>query len=354
MPLKQKSMAALQGDPASGGSYTYAQLEGLWISEGGDPTAAPMAAAIALAESGGKANATNHNTNGSTDRGLWQINSVHGAQSTYNVKLNTRAAISISGNGKDWSPWTTFQTGAYKKYLQSGVAPQGGGPAGSGGGGGGGGGGGLGIGSIADLFSAPVDAIGGWLASIAVNLIKDIAIGIGDYVIIPFWHWNQRAVDQYQQAMFGDKSGMEIVWNGAFWGLGYYLLFTDPDANHFKPAPAQRSRLARHVRAAQSLPARRSLIKPKHVREQTPLKPAPVTSTAAVRQVSTMSTERHQTVRVTGGTESSERIKQTGSDKLRGRTEPRREKPSRPRPRRPSIPPRQTSRIPPRQSHPEH
>lgn len=76
-----------------------------------------MAASIALAESGGNPSGTNHNTNGSTDRGLWQINSVHGAQSTYDVGANTRAAISISKNGTTWGPWATYNNGAYKKYL---------------------------------------------------------------------------------------------------------------------------------------------------------------------------------------------------------------------------------------------
>ena len=93
------------------------ELEKLWDEEGGKPSAAPLAAAIALAESSGYVNATNQNTNGSTDRGLWQINSVHGALSTYSPRANTRAAIAISNNGTNWEPWTTYKTGAYRTYL---------------------------------------------------------------------------------------------------------------------------------------------------------------------------------------------------------------------------------------------
>lgn len=100
--------------------YTYGQLEALWIQEGGSKAAAPMAAAIAMAESRGESTATNQNTNGTTDRGLWQINSVHGAQSTYDVVANTKSAIAISNNGTDWSPWSTFKNGAYKAFLGSG------------------------------------------------------------------------------------------------------------------------------------------------------------------------------------------------------------------------------------------
>jgi hypothetical protein len=96
---------------------TKRQLEQLWVQQGGNPSAAPMAAAIALAESAGNPNAENHNTNGSTDRGLWQVNSIWGALSTFSPTGNARAAIAISKNGTNWSPWTTYKTGAYQQFL---------------------------------------------------------------------------------------------------------------------------------------------------------------------------------------------------------------------------------------------
>src|SRR4051794_30602915 len=80
-----------------------------------------VAVAVALAESSGNTTAVNHNTNGSTDYGLWQINSVH---SQYNPTLllsnpayNASAAWDISSHGSNWNPWTTFATGAYLKYM---------------------------------------------------------------------------------------------------------------------------------------------------------------------------------------------------------------------------------------------
>jgi hypothetical protein len=103
-------------------ALTNPQLQQLWITNGGNPSAAPMAAAIALAESGGDPNATGHNTNGTTDRGAWQINSVHGALSTYDENANAKAAIKISGNGTNWGPWTTYTTGAFKKFLSGAAA----------------------------------------------------------------------------------------------------------------------------------------------------------------------------------------------------------------------------------------
>jgi phage protein U len=121
-PAGQPSSAS---STVQGGSvnYNYAQLEGIWIQAGGNPQAAPMAAAIAMAESGGNSAAQDLDSNGTVDRGLWQINSVHGAQSTFDVMGNARAAVAISNNGSDWSAWVTYQTGAYQRYLQSNVPP---------------------------------------------------------------------------------------------------------------------------------------------------------------------------------------------------------------------------------------
>jgi hypothetical protein len=98
-------------------AYSRDDIERLWVQEGGDPNAAPVAAAVALAESGGNQSATNHNTNGSTDKGLFQIISIHGPLSSYDLKRNVKAAIKISSGGRDWSPWVTYKTGAYKKFL---------------------------------------------------------------------------------------------------------------------------------------------------------------------------------------------------------------------------------------------
>lgn len=124
-------------------TYTFSQLQDLWKQAGGNAAVAVMAAAIAMAESGGRSDATHTNSNGTVDRGLWQINSIHGAQSTLDPMANARAAVSISSNGTNWRPWcTAWSDGAcggtfmgtgspYQKYMdgaQQGLAPIGGTP----------------------------------------------------------------------------------------------------------------------------------------------------------------------------------------------------------------------------------
>lgn len=57
--------------------------------------------------------AIHHNSNGTIDVGLWQINSVHG-YSTADMQIpqkNAQAAYAISHSGNDWSPWATWNSG---------------------------------------------------------------------------------------------------------------------------------------------------------------------------------------------------------------------------------------------------
>jgi hypothetical protein len=91
------------------GTLSCSGLEALWVEAGGSPAAEVTAASIAMAESGGNQFATG--TVG--ERGYWQINPVNGALSTYDPYGNARAAVIMSGNGTNWSPWTTYTSGAY-------------------------------------------------------------------------------------------------------------------------------------------------------------------------------------------------------------------------------------------------
>ncbi len=97
-----------------GGTLSCSGLEALWESAGGSSSAAFMAAEIAMAESGGRQYATDNNSNDSTDRGYWQVNSIHGALSTYDPEGNARAAVQFSDDGTNWGPWVTYATGAYQ------------------------------------------------------------------------------------------------------------------------------------------------------------------------------------------------------------------------------------------------
>jgi LysM repeat protein len=93
------------------GTLGCSGLEALWEAAGGSHAEAFMAAEIAMAESGGRQYALSP----TNDYGYWQINGSHGpALATFNPIGNAKAAIAISGNGRDWYPWTTYVTGAYR------------------------------------------------------------------------------------------------------------------------------------------------------------------------------------------------------------------------------------------------
>lgn len=103
------SAVVVQSAPAPQGQYSCSGLEQLWEQAGGSPGAAVMAADIAMAESSGNPNAISP----TDDYGLWQINASNGALATLNPFQNAKSAITLSGNGTNWNPWTTYRTGAY-------------------------------------------------------------------------------------------------------------------------------------------------------------------------------------------------------------------------------------------------
>lgn len=87
-----------------------------------------VAYAVMMAESSGIPEASNHNSNGTVDIGLWQINEVHFENvpgKTRAAKIawlmvpdnNARQAAIISGAGKNWNPWRAFTSGTYRNYL---------------------------------------------------------------------------------------------------------------------------------------------------------------------------------------------------------------------------------------------
>jgi hypothetical protein len=101
------------------------------------PRGVDIAYAVAMAESSG--NARSHNTNSSTgdnSYGLFQINMIGSMgparRKQYHLKsnndlfdplTNAKVAYAMSNKGRDWSPWSTYKNGAYKKYLgKSGAA----------------------------------------------------------------------------------------------------------------------------------------------------------------------------------------------------------------------------------------
>lgn len=108
-------------------TYSFAELEQLWRTAGGLAWLAPVMAAIALAESGGDPGSVNHNTNGTTDVGLWQINSVWGHLQTADPLGNARSAVAVY-NKQGLFAWSSYKSGAYTKYMPTGAAPKNPGP----------------------------------------------------------------------------------------------------------------------------------------------------------------------------------------------------------------------------------
>lgn len=108
-------------------TLTYSQLEGAWIKAGGSSSLAPLMAAIALAESGGRTDALNPTDNGGRQSsfGLWQISTgthTPPASNWQDPVVNARLAVG-KYKTQGLSAWGTYTSGAYKRFLANGVPP---------------------------------------------------------------------------------------------------------------------------------------------------------------------------------------------------------------------------------------
>lgn len=106
---------------------TDSQIAGYAKGAGFPANEIATAVAIALAESNGRTDAINrNNSNGSVDRGLWQINSVHDKLpgDRFNPADNARLAYQIWKNG-GWRAWSTYKSGRYRAYLPRGTTASG-------------------------------------------------------------------------------------------------------------------------------------------------------------------------------------------------------------------------------------
>lgn len=122
-------------------TYSYGQLEELWVKAGGSRVMAPLMAAIALAESGGRSDNNNYTDNGGrqTSWGLWQVSDgTHnwpGPADPGNALNNARYAVE-KYKTQGLGAWGTYTSGAYKQFYRGNVPPSQLPPGGKGSGGG--------------------------------------------------------------------------------------------------------------------------------------------------------------------------------------------------------------------------
>jgi len=101
-------------------TLSFRQIKSLAVRQGFPRDKAETLAAIALAESGGNPRAV-YKTDREYSVGLYQINlKAHPyitAAEAYNPVTATQWAYQISGGGRDFTPWTAYTSGAYKRFL---------------------------------------------------------------------------------------------------------------------------------------------------------------------------------------------------------------------------------------------
>jgi hypothetical protein len=121
------AIAPYQG---AAGTLTPTAIATLALQHGCAPGAAVLATAIAMAESGGSPGAQGDiglmTPVWDWSAGLWQIRGLRAERNTgalrdsvanQDVNKNAAAMQTISQGCSDWTPWSTYNTGAYRAYL---------------------------------------------------------------------------------------------------------------------------------------------------------------------------------------------------------------------------------------------
>lgn len=109
-------------------AYTFGQLEGLWIRNGGPPAVAPVMAAIGLAESTGNNVKQQNQPYRTTGWGIWQITpgnsvpSIGTDAALLDPDKNAQAAV-YKYKRQGLGAWTTYTNGAFRQYMKAGVPP---------------------------------------------------------------------------------------------------------------------------------------------------------------------------------------------------------------------------------------
>lgn len=103
-------------DRGTFGAFTATQVA-LYAKKAGIPCGQRLrvAVAVAYAESGYNPRAYNRNTNGTVDKGLWQINTYYHPPrcNYYDPACNASTMVKISSHGTNWRPWYGYGTHNY-------------------------------------------------------------------------------------------------------------------------------------------------------------------------------------------------------------------------------------------------
>ena len=105
--------------------YSGPEIKAYCLSRGFTDSQAETMAAIALAESGGN-NGAHALTSKEDSYGIYQINRLAWPMYSVNccrdIYCSTGAAYAISKQGTDFTPWSVYKDGKYKKHLPIGAA----------------------------------------------------------------------------------------------------------------------------------------------------------------------------------------------------------------------------------------
>lgn len=341
MALKTNTsqLAKSASSPAQGGNLSPLDIAHVAYAAGFRGDKLTMAVAISLAETGGSGNPKA--VSSTNDYGLWQINQPSHptyfkvANQIFDPSFNARAAFNISKGGADWSPWTTYKTGAYKHYFGQGIPTGPGADKIIGSGVKSNASGGF-LGAIAGAENAIAGAasslnpikwvdeaaknivaflkimvdpvkLGEHAANVLIWLLKHLVKAIYNVLFLPPWRWTQRATLYYWEnyivadaTVGGQRYAISVkaIATMSFWSVGYAILWGKFEPTEMRGVGAGDSALASTIGSGRDAYIARRITKPKDVEKNTAKKPEPKKTTVPLQVTRTLAAKRRRTVKV--------------------------------------------------------
>lgn len=103
--------------PLAGRQITLKQALALCYRVGWRGHYLTQAVAVMCAESARYTDAYHDNMNGSQDRGLFQINSIHEHMSTFDPLPNAEGAYRLWQIANGFTPWFAYDNGSHRKFV---------------------------------------------------------------------------------------------------------------------------------------------------------------------------------------------------------------------------------------------
>jgi 3D (Asp-Asp-Asp) domain-containing protein len=147
------------------------------------------------------------------------------------------------------------------------------------------------------------EKLGRHLANALVWLIKQLAKGVYNVIVLPPWRWSQRSTIFYYRRVINEGGptviGTKAMVTMSFWAIGYAILWGRFEPVEMRGVAPEDSAFAGTINAGRNAVVARRITKPKDVDKATAKKPKPTATTIPIKRTRSVAASRRRAVKVT-------------------------------------------------------